>query len=63
MCSRRCPANRVAEAETVWSEREFTEHDFRDEDLSRLRTERVVFTECDFSGVDLVSCVRNPLKI
>ena len=29
------------------------EHDFRDEDLSRLRTERVVFTECDFSGVDL----------
>jgi hypothetical protein len=30
----------VAEAETVWSEREFTEHDFRDEDLSRLRTER-----------------------
>jgi uncharacterized protein YjbI with pentapeptide repeats len=43
----------VAEAETVWTEREFVEHDFRDDDLSRLRTERVVFTECDFSGVDL----------
>ena len=43
----------MAEAETVWTEREFDEHDFRDEDLSRLRTERVVFTECDFSGVDL----------
>ena len=25
----------------------------RDGDLSRLRTERVVFTECDFSGVNL----------
>lgn len=34
-------------------DREFDGHDFRDEDLSRLRTERVVFTECDFSGVDL----------
>ena len=33
--------------------REFVGHDFRDEDLSRLRTERVVFNECDFSGVDL----------
>jgi uncharacterized protein YjbI with pentapeptide repeats len=43
----------VAEAETVWTEREFVEHDFRDDDLNRLRTERVVFTECDFSGVDL----------
>ena len=38
---------------TVWADREFDGHDFRDEDLSRLRTERVVFTECDFSGVDL----------
>ena len=27
--------------------------DFRDGDLSRLRTERVVFSECDFSGVNL----------
>ncbi len=53
MCSRRCPADRVAEADTVWTEREFVGHDFRDEDLNRLRTERVVFTECDFSGVDL----------
>ena len=34
-------------------DREFDGHDFRDDDLSRLRTERVVFTECDFSGVDL----------
>ena len=38
---------------TVWAEREFDGHDFRDEDLSRLRTQRVVFTDCDFSGVDL----------
>ena len=53
MCSRRYPADRVTEADTVWTEREFVEHDFRDDDLTRLRTERVVFTECDFSGVDL----------
>ncbi|WP_422749263.1 pentapeptide repeat-containing protein [Mycobacterium sp. WMMD1722] len=38
---------------TEWSEREFVGHDFRDEDLSRLRTERVVFDGCDFSGVDM----------
>jgi len=37
--------------ETVWVEREFVGHDFREDDLSRLRTERVVFTECDVSGV------------
>jgi uncharacterized protein YjbI with pentapeptide repeats len=43
----------VTESETVWAERQFTAHDFRDEDMSRLRTERVVFTDCDFSGVDL----------
>jgi uncharacterized protein YjbI with pentapeptide repeats len=43
----------VGDDETVWAEREFDGHDFRDEDLSRLRTERVVFTECDFSGVDM----------
>jgi uncharacterized protein YjbI with pentapeptide repeats len=36
-----------------WVGQEFEGHDFRDEDLSRLRTERVVFTECDFSGVKL----------
>jgi uncharacterized protein YjbI with pentapeptide repeats len=36
-----------------WTDREFVGHDFRDDDLSRLRTERVVFTECDFSGVNL----------
>jgi uncharacterized protein YjbI with pentapeptide repeats len=39
--------------EGVWVEREFVAHDFRDEDLSRLHTERVVFDECDFRGVDL----------
>jgi uncharacterized protein YjbI with pentapeptide repeats len=43
----------VGDTETVWAEREFDGHDFRDDDLSRLRTERVVFTECDFSGVDM----------
>ena len=43
----------MGEGETVWAEREFDGHDFRDDDLSRLRTERVVFTECDFSGVDM----------
>lgn len=35
------------------SDCEFVGRDFRDEDLSRLRTERVLFTECDFSGVNL----------
>ena len=39
-----------------WTDCEFAGRDFRDfndADLSRLRTERVVFTECDFSGVNL----------
>jgi uncharacterized protein YjbI with pentapeptide repeats len=36
-----------------WADREFAGRDFRDEDLSGLRTERVVFSECDFSGVNL----------
>jgi uncharacterized protein YjbI with pentapeptide repeats len=36
-----------------WADREFGGHDFRDTDLSRLRTERVVFSECDFGGVNL----------
>jgi uncharacterized protein YjbI with pentapeptide repeats len=36
-----------------WADCEFAGRDFRDEDLSRLRTERVVFSECDFSGVNL----------
>ncbi|PRC48064.1 hypothetical protein C6A85_81735, partial [Mycobacterium sp. ITM-2017-0098] len=35
------------------ADREFDGEEFRDEDLSRLRTERVVFTECDFTGADL----------
>jgi uncharacterized protein YjbI with pentapeptide repeats len=36
-----------------WADCEFVGRDFRDDDLSRLRTERVVFSECDFSGVNL----------
>ena len=39
-----------------WTDCEFAGRDFRDfdnADLSRLRTERVVFSECDFSGVNL----------
>jgi len=36
-----------------WVECEFVGRDFRDEDLSRLHTERAVFSECDFSGVNL----------
>jgi uncharacterized protein YjbI with pentapeptide repeats len=39
-----------------WTDGEFAGRDFRDfndADLSRLRTERVVFTDCDFSGVNL----------
>ena len=43
--------------EEVWTEREFVAHDFRDDDLSRLRTERVVFDQCDFRGVDLAESV------
>ena len=39
--------------EKVWVEREYDGHDFSDDDLRCLRTERVVFTECDFSGVDM----------
>src|ERR1044072_6989475 len=34
-------------------DREVEQQGFRDEDLSRLHTERVVFTECDFTGADL----------
>lgn len=36
-----------------WVDCEFTGRDFRDEDLSRLHTERAMFSECDFSGVNL----------
>ncbi|MGV0801760.1 pentapeptide repeat-containing protein, partial [Mycolicibacterium elephantis] len=43
--------------ETVWAEREFSGHDFRDEDLSRLCTQRVVFDEGDFRGCDLTESV------
>lgn len=40
-------------ASLQWADCEFTGRDFRDEDLGRLCTERVVFSECDFSGVNL----------
>ena len=36
-----------------WADCEFEGRDFRDEDLSRLRTDRAVFSDCDFSGVNL----------
>lgn len=36
-----------------WADCEFTGREFVDDDLSRLHTERVVFTECDFSGANL----------
>jgi uncharacterized protein YjbI with pentapeptide repeats len=47
----------VSAGDTAWTDREFVGHDFRDDDLRRLRTQRVVFTECDFSGVDLAESV------
>jgi uncharacterized protein YjbI with pentapeptide repeats len=40
-----------------WLDQEFTGHDFRDEDLAGLHTERVVFTECDFGGANLAESV------
>ena len=44
----------TADAEpALWTDREFTGQDFYDADLSRLRTERVVFSECNFSGANL----------
>jgi uncharacterized protein YjbI with pentapeptide repeats len=43
----------VTASDRVWVDQEYVGHDFRDDDLGGLRTERVVFTECDFSGVDL----------
>ena len=39
--------------EKVWVEREYDGHDFSDDDLRCLSTEHVIFTECDFSGVDM----------
>ena len=42
---------------THWADREFDGHDFRDEDLSCLKTERVVFTECEFGGATLAESV------
>jgi len=44
-------------------DREFEGHDFRDEDLSRLHTERVVFTECVFAGVNLSESVARGLGL
>ena len=43
----------MVDSDETWIDREYVGHDFRDQDLSRLRTERVVFTECNFSGVDM----------
>jgi uncharacterized protein YjbI with pentapeptide repeats len=40
-----------------WTDCEFVGRDFRDDDLSRLHTERVVFTECDFSGADIAQAL------
>ncbi|ORV89932.1 hypothetical protein AWC11_13055 [Mycobacterium interjectum] len=42
-----------------WVDREFTGTDFRDDDLSRLRTERAVFSDCNFSGVNLAESQHN----
>lgn len=42
-----------------WVDREFIGQDFRDEDLAGLRTERAVFTECDFGGADLGESVHH----
>lgn len=36
-----------------WTDREITAETFYDEDFRELHTERVVFTECDFSGANL----------
>jgi uncharacterized protein YjbI with pentapeptide repeats len=36
-----------------WVDCEFSGRDYRDEDLSRVVTERAVFSECDFSGANL----------
>lgn len=36
-----------------WADCEIAGRDFTDDDLSRLHTERVVFTECNFSGANL----------
>lgn len=36
-----------------WVEREFVGHDFSDENLADLHTERALFTDCDFTGADL----------
>ncbi len=51
------PTNPVAATVAQWADREFDGHDFRDEDLSGLQTERVVFTECDFGGANLTESV------
>lgn len=40
-----------------WVDRDFTGQDFREEDLSRLHTERTVFDECDFTGANLTETV------
>ncbi|MGY4710317.1 pentapeptide repeat-containing protein [Mycolicibacterium sp. CBM1] len=41
------------QAEEHWVDREIVGENFQDADLAGLRTERVVFTECDFGGANL----------
>jgi uncharacterized protein YjbI with pentapeptide repeats len=36
-----------------WADRHFEGHDFTDEDLTRLDTERAVFDGCDFGGANM----------
>ena len=42
-----------------WVDQEFNGHDFTEADLAELRTERVVFTDCDFNGADLAGSVHD----
>lgn len=47
------PTGMMAVMAEHWTDREITAETFYDEDFRELRTERVVFTECDFSGANL----------
>ena len=50
------------DSETVWVEREYVGHGFRDDDLSRPRTERVLFDECDSARGIRVDIGREPVN-
>lgn len=52
-----CDAQASYHRRVSWFDQEFAGRDFRDEDLAGLRTERVVFTECDFSGANLTESI------